>query len=205
MRFRLVSLFAVTVAMSACSDDSSGPDASSLSREEALMIASAVSSSAQTSTTTSSARPMPNVTAAVPISFEHDVETSHPCPQGGTVNITVHATGTVDVEAGSAVLDVTGSQRHAACAFVHHGVTITLTGDPDLDFESHASILNQQPNAPFSVDVNGALNWSTSDNRSGRCVIAYEEVVDFVARRRTVDGSICGHVVRETFTWTAGS
>ena len=202
MRFRLTSIVAVSVAFAACAD-SSGPD-SNLTRAEALMIVSAVSNSAQTSgTTAASANPRPTVSAsAVPVSFEHDLESSLPCPRGGTVGLVYHAAGTVDDEAGSAVLDLSGSQTHSACAFQYGAITITVNGDPRLEYEAHLSILNQQPNAPFSVGVSGAFNWSTSDNRSGRCAITYDEVVDFAQRRRTVEGNVCGYTVHETFTWT---
>jgi hypothetical protein len=202
MRFRSMSLLVVSVAFAACSD-SSGPNGG-LSRAEALVIVSAVSNSAQTSgTSAASATARPNVSAsAVPVSFEHNLETSHPCPSGGTLGLAYHAAGTVDEEAGTAVLDISGSQTHAACAIQHGLITITINGDPRLEYEAHLSVLNQQPNAPFTVGVSGAFNWSTSDNRSGRCSITYDEVVDFALRRRTVEGNICGHTINETFTWT---
>jgi glutamate synthase domain-containing protein 3 len=168
------------------------------------MIAGEVTTSAQTSANSASTAGRPEVTVGgVPVSFEHALESSHPCPSGGSLALTYNASGTVDEEVGSAVLDVTGSQRHVACAFQHNGITITVDGTPDIDYEAHASILNDQPNAPFTVDVTGSFNWSTSDGRSGTCSITYSDELDFAAQRRTVEGNICGHSFNGSFTWTA--
>jgi hypothetical protein len=201
MTFRLTPLFAVaTLAVAACSD-STAPDSGRLSREEAIMIAGAVTSSAQT-TTSAQARPAGDAIASEPHNFEHDLETSHPCPRGGTMNLTYRATGMVDPEAGSFEIDVSGTQRPAACAYDHQAVTFTVTGAPSLTFEAHLGVTNHQPSEPFTVEVNGGFRWTASDGRSGTCTIEYSEVTDFVAKRRTVDGSVCGHTVKETFTWT---
>ena len=66
---------------------------------------------------------------------------------------------------------------------------------------AHAAVNNNQPSEPFTVNIDGGFNWTASDGRSGRCAIEYEQITDFAARKRTVEGDVCGHSVKETFTW----
>jgi hypothetical protein len=81
-------------------------------------------------------------------------------------------------------------------------VTLTITGDPDLDFGAHVGVSNHQRSQPFTATIDGAFSWTASDGRSGSCTVEYEEITDFAARKRTVTGNVCGHTVNETLTWS---
>jgi hypothetical protein len=192
----LVALFGVA----ACNDDSTMPDQSSLSREEALMIAAGVTGNVETA----SANPATSTQSGVyfdPTTLTQQLEASAPCPQGGTATLRWDATLVVDPDAHTIELDVTGSHTPDSCAYNHRGVTITIDGNPQLDFDAHLAVANNVPSEPYTANINGAFTWSTSDGRSGSCTVTYEEVTDFAAHERTREGSVCGHSIRETVTW----
>jgi hypothetical protein len=96
---------------------------------------------------------------------------------------------------------VEGIHSPDACAYNHQGITITIDGDPQLEFGAHLAVLNNAPNGPYTANIDGAFNWNTSDGRSGHCDVTYMEITDFAAQERTREGSVCGHSVRETLTW----
>jgi hypothetical protein len=194
------SLFLFPVLLAAC-DDSAGPSSGDrLTRAEALLIAGEVTGSVNST----SAMPAGNTqdgVAAVPITFSQTHESTLPCPRGGTIALAWRVDGSVDAEAGSFELDIDGTHKPSACAYMHEGVTLTITGNPDLDFGAHVGVSNHQPSQPFTANIDGAFSWTASDGRSGSCMIEYEEVTDFAARKRTVEGNVCGHSVKETLTW----
>jgi hypothetical protein len=201
MKFRAaVSLLVLPLLFAAC-DDSAGPSSGDrLTRAEALLIAGEVSGSVSTTSALPAGNAVDGV-ASVPITFSREHESSHPCPRGGTVQLSWRVDGSLDVETGSFELDVDGTHKASGCAYLHEGVTLTITGNPDLDFGAHVAVRNGQPSEPFTANVDGAFSWTASDGRSGTCTIEYEEVTDFAARKRTVEGNICGHSVNETFVW----
>ena len=201
MKSRSSALFLVPVLIAACSD-SAGPNSGDrLTRDEAMRLAAEVSSSVGT-TSVAPVRSNADAVASVPISFTEDHESSHPCADGGTVRLTWRVTGAIDPEAGLFELDVEGTHKPSGCAYKHAGLTLTINGDPDMDFDAHVAVANSQPSEPFTISIDGAFAWSASDGRSGRCTVQYAEVTDFAAGKRTVDGNVCGHVVKETFTWS---
>jgi hypothetical protein len=164
------------------------------------MIAAAVTGSVATT----SANPATGAQNGVnfdPITINHQLESSHPCPRGGTANLRWNATLVVDTAAHTIELDVDGAHTPVACAFQHEGVTLTINGDPRLNFAAHLAVADNVPSEPYTANIDGAFTWSASDGRSGRCTVTYEEVTDFVARERTREGNVCGHTVRETLTW----
>jgi hypothetical protein len=203
MNLRSASLLLFPVVLAACSDDGLGPNSGDqMTRDEALMIAAAVSGSVETTSTAPTVTASPSRVAGIPFTFSQDVETSHPCPQGGNVALQWTVSGSADPDAGSFVLDLDGTHKPSGCAYPHNGLTFTLTGDPALSFSAHIAIANHQPSAPFTASISGAFNWTASDGRSGRCVVQYSESTDFIARQRTVDGEVCGHTVKETLSWS---
>jgi hypothetical protein len=186
--------------LAACNDDATMPGSGSLSREEAIMIAAAVTGNVET---TSANTPVgaQNGVYFDPITFNQQLQASHPCPRGGTATLRWDATLVIDTAQHTIELDVEGAHTPAACAFMHEGTTITIDGDPRLDFDAHLALANHVPSEPYTANIDGAFTWSASDGRSGRCTVAYQEVTDFAARQRTREGSVCGHTVQETLTW----
>ena len=209
MNLRSASLLLLPVMLAACSDDGSGPSTGDqLTRDEALMIAAAVSGSIETTSTTSQQAPASQGAAsadgiaAVPITFTQEHQSTHPCPSGGSITLQWTVAGSADPEAGSFELDLDGTHTPSGCTYPHEGLTLSFTGDPDLDFSAHLAIANHLPSEPFTASINGAFNWTASDGRSGRCAIQYTEATDFAAQTRTVNGQVCGHTVNQTFSWS---
>jgi hypothetical protein len=202
MNVRSASLLLFPALLAACSDDGSGPNTGDrLTRDEALMIATAVSGSVETTSATPRMSGQDRV-ASDPFTFTREHESTHPCPRGGNVALSWTVSGMADPEAGAFEFDVEGTHAASACSYRHQGLTISVTGDPDLDFAAHLALADHQPSEPFTASINGAFNWEASDGRSGHCVVEYAAVTDFQQRTRTVEGEVCGHTVEETFTWT---
>ena len=201
MRFRFLSFALLPVLVAACSD-SAGPAAQgdALTRAEALLIAGDVSGSV--SETSALVAPTgPDRVAGDPLRFTQEHTATRPCPRGGTVQLSWKLDGLIDPEAGVFELDLEGTHQPAACAYPHQNITLTVTGDPAIEFAAHMAASNRQPSGPFTVNIDGAFNWSASDGRSGRCTVAYTEVTDLIARTRTIDGNVCGHTIKETLSW----
>jgi hypothetical protein len=139
--------------------------------------------------------------ASVPTTFTQDHSSHHPCPQGGALDLAYRVTGSVDPAVGSWEITIDGKTTHAGCAYTHEGIVITVNGNPNIDFDAHASVYNGQPNAPHTAGVNGSFKWTSSDSRAGTCNIEVNAVTDFAAKRKTVNGAVCGHTIQETTTW----
>jgi hypothetical protein len=197
-------VLAALAALTACDGDATGPRGD-LSRGEAMSILPSVLGAAEAAGS-ASVKTTPNSSAVdgygPPFTFTHSVETSHPCPLGGVVRLDFELAGSYDGDTKAASLDLDGVQTHDGCAITHEGVTLTVTGRPNLAFAAAAAAVNGQANTPFTFDVDGAVNWTTSDGRSGTCEITIDAATDFQAKRRTVQASVCGHTVTETTTWS---
>ena len=95
-----------------------------------------------------------------------------------------------------------GTQAHAACAFPHGDLVLTVTGAPPLAFSASGAVENHEPSEPFVFEVLGSLSWSASDGRTGTCEVDIQAVTDFAARQRTVSARVCEHTVEETLAWS---
>ena len=194
----------LAVVLGAC-DDGTAPDRQLTRAEAVALLASVVSASEAAGTSSLGAQGgevSANPAADSPIDFSIDVESSHPCPVSGIVAFDYTLSGSWDAVTRAAGLALEGTQTHDDCAFVHEGVTITVDGDPALEFSAAAAAVNGHPTEPFTFEVAGALDWSTSDGRSGNCGITIDAVTDFEARTRTVAASVCGHTIEQTTSWT---
>ena len=205
IRARTVSpAAALIVLLTACNDSPTASTGDRMTRQEAQAIANGISQSGSNATT--GLRPASggsDVTASAPPStFTVNHESSHPCPQGGRITVGLDVTFMVDVADRTYSLDTEGALTHAGCMFVQDGVTLTVTGDPRLTYEGHAAVEDGRPKGPWRSEAGGAINWSASDGRSGRCVVDLSDVTDFVAKTRTVQGEVCGHTVTHTVSWT---
>jgi hypothetical protein len=200
---RLITLLGTSALLVACSDEGTGPSGT-LTRGEALVIAQAVANrGAQAVNTTSSGNLADHPpTALSPTLFTQEHDSTHPCPAGGAVQLHWTVDGQVDEELGELVIDLEGRQTHHACAYPHEGVTITVDGDPDLEFDAHFAAKNQLPSEPFTTNVSGAIRWATSDGRTGTCEVTVSTLTDFAAKRHTLHAAVCGHTVDETTTWS---
>lgn len=191
------------VALSACKD-SAGPG-DNLTRAEALAVAAQVIASGEgvaSAIEGSVASPDQAAAEGVPTIFTHSHQSTHPCPSGGQVSFDLLVNGSFDAAAHAFEVDVEGSQTHAGCAFPHDDLVLTLDGNPEIGFSAHAAATNGQPSAPYTANLSGGFRWSASDGRSGVCSVTVAAVTDFAAKRRTVEGNVCGHTVTEVTTWS---
>ena len=199
MRRTALALLSSLLVAAACSDDAVGPTGDRLTREEALFVAGQVVASGEQTTFTS----QQSINARIdPTTFRQDLQFSAPCPLGGQVTLVWHTDLKVDPSAGSLDVDVEGSLAHDACAFPHEGITITVSGNPDIDVDAHASLRNHFQSGEHTVKIDGGFRWSASDGRSGTCPISLDASVNLTTKTKTVEGEVCGHTLHETVTWT---
>jgi hypothetical protein len=200
---RSITGLAAAALLVACGDNPMGSTGDRLTREEAMTVADGVTTSG--SSASAGLRPassgLDHITAD-PRTFTVEHESSHPCPRGGRISIELDATFMMDVDERTYSYDAAGSLTHDSCAYLHEGVTLTVTGDPNLTYEAHAAVENGEPQGQFSSEATGAFNWTASDGRSGRCTVNLTDVTDFVARNRTIEGEVCGHTIRRVTTWS---
>jgi hypothetical protein len=202
MTRRTMAIFSAALVLAACSDDTLEPTGDRLTRAEASIIANNVTAnSEQTVAMPEAATVSSSVVAADPVDFTQELELNITCPAGGTLQQKWNVIATIDQDVGDFSLDVVGFQKHLACAYQHEGITITVDGDPDIDMKAHIATDNHRP-SEHTLEIDGAFKWTASDGRSGTCPITLDAVTDFGARKRTVNGNVCGHTVTETTTWS---
>jgi hypothetical protein len=208
---RATNVVAVTMAvlLAACSDDDpAGPGFSGdqLSKVEAEAVLTAIFEIADATRdeimenqpvmgsglTTASAMPGS-------ISFKHT--STHPCPEAGSVAVSLNVDLEYDEEAESLDYDARGSLTHEKCGFEHENVHFTVDGDPNISFATRV-IVTEGVFEPITESLKGAFEWSAHDGRSGRCVIDLSRVTDLVGKKRTLQGEVCGHTIEQELTWT---
>jgi len=199
-RFSAASL-AMVVAIAACDDGPTESTGDELTEKEAAVILATVQTSGDSAYAELSTQSGQLAVNSMPTTITVEHESSHPCPQGGSVAAVLDATLEFDEETESAAIDAQGSLTHSECAVPHNQIVLTIDGDPNLSFELHTAIENGQP-IEFDQSASGALNWSASDGRSGRCVIEFSHTIDFTAGERIVEGEVCGHTVRQVTNWS---
>jgi hypothetical protein len=202
MKRATIGVLATAALVAGCSD-STGITGDRLTRQEALAVAEDVAHSGEAGYTSSRQEGSSAASAAesTPTTITFDHTSRHPCPVSGRVEIDLAIELEVDAQAHSFDYNSEGTLSHEACAFVKDDVTLTIDGDPSLSFQSQASGVGLQLQ-PFQFEADGEFDWSASDGRSGHCTIEIETMTDFVAKRRTVQGDVCGHTIDQTFTWT---
>ncbi len=193
---------AMAALLAACNESPTSSRGDRLTPQEAQAIADGVTQSG--SSASSGLRPelgQSDVIASPPTIITTDHDSSHPCPKGGRIAVSLDATFMMDAEARSYALDARGALTHQGCMFVQESVTLTVNGDPNLGYEAHAAVENGQPKGLWRSEAEGAFNWTASDGRSGRCVLNITDVTDFAAKKRTVEGEVCGHTIKQIVSW----
>lgn len=204
MKRGTIGAIAAAALLAACgkADDPAGAKGDQLTRAEALVIVDAIAMATNEDHTAIIEGGASSPAGAAPGTITVEHTSTHPCPADGQIAVALQAALTYDEEAQSLEYDAEGSLTHQACGVVHEDVTITVDGDPNITFGTHASFSGGTAAEPITESVEGAFLWSTSDGRSGRCVIDLEKVTDLVAKRHTLQGEACGHTIERTITWT---
>lgn len=215
MKRAMIAVLAAVASLAACGDEGTvGPEGrnDAITREEALALTSRLMEASEqagvgayeSSQSSASLSASAATSSGLPKSITIDHTGSHPCPVSGRVTFEL----SLDVAWESKrprhdfSFDAAGTLTPEACAFVKKDVTLTVDGEPSLGFEAHAASVGGELE-PFTSAASGALSWSTSDGRSGQCVIDLAAEIDFVERQRVAQGEVCGHSIDETITWTA--
>lgn len=198
MRIGVFGTLAAALLVTACSD-STAPSEGGLTRAEALAIAAEVARAGEDAYSQTAQASVAADGQISSISIDH--ESQHPCPVSGFAALAL----TVDLsfDGGSRTLDyhAAGNVTHQACAFVENGVTLTVDGEPNIAFDARLTAGNGTL-GPYSVTFEGAFDWNASDGRDGHCVIDLDAVTNFVGRQQTVTGTVCGHSVQQTISWS---
>ena len=190
---RTFAIVAALLVLAGCSDDPMGSSGDRLTRSEAMAVVGNVESSGM-----SASKPRANVAedqVDSPLTVNQDV--TIPCPSSGRIAATLALSLDLDVDARSLALDAEGSLAHDNCGFPHDGLTLTVTGDPDIEFATHAAISAGQLTVSANSAARGAFNWSASDGRSGRCTLDIKTMTNFLAKTRTTEGHICDFEIDE--------
>lgn len=203
---RLTTL-AGAVALAACSDAATDPDGSGLTRAEALRLAAeigATSSDALGVPAASVSGSSRSAAAAEPFDIDRTLSVEAPCPLGGTVSIDGTLALSWDGATESGSVDAEATMVHDDCGVRVEGGTLTLDGRPDLTVASEFAWAHGEQTLPLRVTHAGSVAWARDSGEAGTCEVSLVAVTDLVARRRTVEGTLCGFRVDEETTWTPG-
>lgn len=200
----ILSLFGLAL-LGAC-DGGTGLDADALTAVEARAIALAVDDNGTEAVDGESTGanlallPLGEPTAdRITVTNEFDV--SGPCPRGGTATVQGAGTLVMDDVLGEILFDLAGTNTMAGCAFLtEEDLDVELTGV--LEFVAEREI--REGEALGSQSHSGSLDYITGDGREGTCVIDVEASFSLATgtATRSVVGTVCGHDVTATTTWT---
>lgn len=186
-------------------DDSTGPSAQLTASEAAALAVTLDNASSnavgpQTQSPAMALLPAPGASRAV-LTRTDAFELDLPCPRGGIATLTGEHVLVIDNEAGFITLDVTAQQAHSACAFrTERGVDITVDGI--LTFVAEREL--REGLASASQSHHGELDFVTSEGKEGTCAIDLDTSFTLTpgAATRTILGSVCGHDVDVSTSWT---
>ncbi len=134
--------------------------------------------------------------APVPVSTTF--EATVPC-EGGSINISGSANGTLDDETLEGNLTIQFSWSLIGCVLASDYGAITLNGNPSIQFAAEYLIGQEQ----FSVTASesGGFDFATADGRSGMCAIDVSISLSQSSisgeSSQSVVGSVCGRSAEE--------
>ena len=196
----VLSSLSLLALVSACSADVLGSKGS-LSADESAALAMQISSTIQSSAGSTAAASMTRVPsmpglslASSPVSL--NLDTTVPCPLGGQTHLTLTVSGSVDQQAQTAALDLSGTNAPQDCGYHVKQATVHVTGTPSLTQTAHVSVDHGAPTGVQSFSSHGSFDWSTSDGRSGSCSLDYTATADYSTSTVTVNGTVCGTTIQ---------
>lgn len=102
---------------------------------------------------------------------------------------------------GSSDLSLTKTHQDCTRPLVDSDVAVTLNGAPSVAVEAHHAWADGRRSGLQSLSMEGAIDWVTSDDRSGTCVIDLDVTFDPETHTRTVVGQACHRTIDATTTW----
>src|SRR5688500_10940326 len=179
------------------------PEPSDLTREEAVQLAALVGVTGadriEAGWTSESRSPSGGASGLRLATLRQDLDISGPCPLGGNVGLE----GEVEIEAvnHSGSIEAAFVVTHDDCKVNTDEGPITLDGRPSLTFTGAFAWANDQQSQPPRLTSSGNVAWARGSGGAGTCEVDLVSVTDFIARRRTVDGTFCGFEIEEELTW----
>ncbi|HYW10902.1 MAG TPA: hypothetical protein VE871_03070 [Longimicrobium sp.] len=199
----LITAFAgAALALSACSDDGTGPGPAGdgvLTAAEAAQLNQAILGMSagvrSRSATSRSTEPTGQSTGSLNFTFDETAS----CQPGGSVGVAGGMSIGWDDAARTSTLSTDFAVEHDACAHrLDNGQVITLTGDPDIDVSMDVTT-GPGGLTSFVIRETGAFTWSKDAANNGRCSLDVTAQLNPATGAVTLSGSFCGTPVSGTF------
>ncbi len=208
MKKRAVLPLAIAAALAACDDPMTTGDTLSAAEAAELseaMIQSSFDATGEVATTDAAAASVDGTLQAtsIPLTSTFEFTLTRSCLVGGQVVIA----GTIEREwdreshSGSSDLSVTKTHEQCARPLRNSDVVITLQGAPNIAVEAHHAWDSGHRSGLQTMDMEGAVDWATDDDREGTCEIDIAVTFDPETRTRTVSGTFCDRTIDHTTTW----
>jgi hypothetical protein len=209
MKTRIALPLLVAVALSAC-DDTTASSGDQLSDAEVTvlsenLVTTAFDATTSVATADADVAQLDGATiAGDAVSSTLEFTRTVSCPLGGQVVLEGIRTREWDFDTWSGYMDFELTKTHESCvrpAREAEDVSITLDGAPDVLVSVHHEWADGQRTGIQSMSLLGAIDWVTSDGRSGTCEIDVEASFDPETHTRTVTGTVCDHAVAWSRQW----
>lgn len=200
-------LFAVALGAAACDGGSAtAPGDARLTQAQALSLSRsifAVGAGMSGGAVPSGARGARIQTAAGSNAFTFTLDTSVPCPAGGSTGIAGTLGGSYDGVAQAGQVQADLEVTHQGCGIrTEDGATFTLNGDPRIDVGLNAAS-NASGLTAFHLTESGAFTWSRGDGSSGRCTVNLAGDLVSGTQNVRVTGTFCGFAVDDVVQKTS--
>ena len=140
---------------------------------------------------------VPLSSSSAPVTWTFRFERVRECPAGGRVVVNGAGKFTVDREAQTAEMDVSGQKRYEDCAFARRDADLVLTVRGVLEYTAHRKRVERQL-VEAERTVVGRFRIESSDGRVKACTVELRAVYDPEARSVHVTGEVCGRPVDRT-------
>jgi hypothetical protein len=199
-------LAAVALGAAACDGGSAtAPGDARLTQAQALSLSRsifAIGAGMSAGNVPSGARGARIQTAAGSNAFTFTLDTSVPCPAGGSTALAGTLAGSYDGVAKTGQVQANLAVTHESCAVkTDDGATFTLNGDPKIDVGLNAASGANGLTA-FHLTEGGAFTWSRGDGSSGRCTVDLAGDLVSGTQNVRVTGTFCGFAVDDVVQGT---
>ena len=194
MKILSAPMMVLSCMLVACGGDGpAGADSNSLSRSEALDLATAYFATLEGSSAQTVSRP--TRLAVLADTTIHPGDGTLPCEQGGVLALAWQDTVIFDQVGPTMRINVGGTHTPSGCVFRAGSTSVTMNGAPHFIFASHSVIIAGMPQ-PIVETLRGDFSWTARDGRSGTCAVQYQRTITPSTGRDVRQGTICTH----TFT-----